>query len=243
MVDGLTPDVTVLREWYTDSEGRIEVPVLILDSHSNLPANDAEVLQEKDLQMRKYSKICDALLVTPEGFAHRSYVTATDGSYKIISFNVLPLFLKCMRDELRIERREEMVGMMPEFVMKPVHDRFELELRKNVDRCPECKSEASPMSLIYCSHWDIHFHSQYLDQEHIEHGVFMKTHAECEGCELYKYGLDYEQCSYADLTFKCQCNECGAVFEPETRKVVKNFHPDHFDMLLADTTFYTRKMG
>jgi hypothetical protein len=242
IVDGLTPDVTVLREWYLDSEGRMDVPALIIDAYSKFPVNDENVRQEKHEQMKKYGKICDAILVTPGGFSNRPFVAASDGNYRIISANVFRLFLKCWKAELVIEPRPEMDGDHPDFITKPVYERFELELRKNVDKCPICKSSnsPSPVSLIYCSRWDMHFHTDFLDTEEIKYGIERKTHTECDGCDLH--GFDYDDCGYSDLTFKYQCNDCGAIYDPATDKPVVNFHPDHLLNLISSTKFYTSKM-
>jgi hypothetical protein len=217
-----------------------DIPFLLIEAHNNLRTDDEEVNREKDEQMTKYSQICDSVLVTPSGFANRPYVIRSEGKYRIISFSVLPLFLRCVKS-MKITTEEDVTGNVPVFNFKPVHERFELELGKSVDRCPNCKSEAYPISLIYCSHWNLNFHTDYLDVETLEHKVVVNSYAECDGCNWHNHhGFNYEECPFAEVSYKYQCKECGAIFEPESSDYVTNFVDSHLYDLMAECDFYCK---
>jgi len=244
--NGLTPDVVVLQPW-EDAEGPGEIPFLIIEAHDNLRTDNDEANREKDEQMMKYSEICDSILVTPSGFGNRLCVVRSSGKYRIIGFHALAVFLGCVKDELDVSTQEDITGDVPVFNLKPAYERFRLELRKNVDRCPNpnCKSKAFPVSLIYCSHWDVHFCTEHFDEELREIKgnvkIRVKTYSECEGCSWHdKHEFNYEECPYADLAFKYQCSKCGAVFEPESSNYVTNFEDSHAAFLRDEHDFYRR---
>lgn len=244
--NGLTPDVVVVQTW-EDAEGSGEVPFLIIEAHHNLRTDNEEANREKDEQMMKYSEICDSILVTPSGFGNRLYVVRSNGKYRIIGFLALAQFLGCVKDEVKISPRGDVTGDVPVFNLNPVYERFELELRKSVDKCPKCESEAFPVSLIYCSHWGMHFCTEYLDEG--SHGIksnieiWARTYLECEGCSWHdKHDYNYEDCPFTDLVFKYQCSKCRAIFEPESSNCVTNFEDSHA-ALLRELDFYRGLWG
>lgn len=221
--------------------GPRDVPFLVIEAHHNLRPDKEEVNLEKDEQMTKYAQICDAILVTPSGYANRPFVTRSEGKYRIISFSVLPIFLRCLKS-LEITTEEDVTGRVPVFNLKPVYERFELELRKSVDRCPNCNAEAHPISLIYCSHWNLNFHTDYLDQEIIDDKTVVNTYSECDGCDWHDHqDYNYEECPFASLTYKYQCKKCGAIFEPDSSEYVTNFEDSQMDDLLAEYDFYGKR--
>jgi hypothetical protein len=87
-VQDIDPDVIIIGdcECRAKSEGDFcEIPMLVFEA-SHMFEFKGEKWKEKDKQMKKYSGVCPAVLVTPRGYANRAYCTSAGDEYHIISF-------------------------------------------------------------------------------------------------------------------------------------------------------------
>jgi hypothetical protein len=235
----IDPDVIILGDCECGANpegGPCEIPLLIFEA-CHMFELKGERWKEKDKQMKKYSRMCPSVLVTPRGYASRPYCKSSHDEYRILSFQYLHNYLKCLRDNIEVEREDEMCGSVICCNVDKANRYFELLLRRRVDRCPNCRSKAHPESLIYCSQYDEHYHPDFLDTEVIKYTP-MYTHAECSGCNVHEnLRVNFEDCGYASIKYVYQCDECGAVFDAETFEIIKNFEDYHRDMM-ADFPFY-----
>jgi hypothetical protein len=245
-IEGLTPDITVLakcveggivdKDYETDeSEGSCEKPILIFDSHCKWKMHP-KFLEQKDRQMKKYSKICASILVTPDGYNKRPHCKSSGGEYHIIAFPTLDTLLNCV-GEIHIDAGRGCPDCS-EIYTENIFKRFELELKSQVDRCPHCKSSATAISLIFCKVYDMYLYPDFLDWEEIEHGMGDYTDAECAGCSHNEMGYDFQNCPYADMEYHYQCKKCGAIFDCKTLAIIRNFEDAHKDLLKESFDFY-----
>jgi len=149
------------------------------------------------------------------------------------------MYLECLKENISVESRQEMCGDVLCCGVEKANKFFELLIRRRVDRCPSCRSKAHPESLIYCSKYDEHYHPDFLDTEVIKLTP-MYTYAECSGCGEQESGYNFEQCAYSSIKYVYQCDECGAIFDAETMKIIENFEESHASML-EDFPFYEKE--
>lgn len=216
-----------------------KIPALIFDAYCKWKI-DTKNFNAKDKQMKKYSQICDTILVMPDGYRNRHYCKDNSDTYHIVSFQGLSWLLDAVLSESRFGSRDEMCGTVPTIDTEGAFKKLELEIRSRVDVCPNCNSHAFPLSLIYCQKYDEHYHPDHLDFEELEHGFVANTYAECDGCgDNRMFGWNYDDCPHAAIVYKYQCKKCGAIFDPETNKIVDNFESAHGDFL-AEFDYYNK---
>lgn len=240
-IHDVTPDVVVIGECECGADPQnepCEIPLLIFEACRMFDFKGRR-WNEKDKQMKRYSRICPSILVTPRGYRNRFYCMSSDGKYRILSFQFLHSYFRCLKDNIEVGRKDEMCGSVLCCYVDKANKFFELEVRSRVDRCPDCKSKVHPESLIYCSKYDEHFHPDFLDTEIIKY-TLLYTHAECSGCG--EHGFNFEECPYSSIKYVHQCNQCGAIFGPDTEKIIMNFEDAHADMMM-DFPFYEREFG
>ena len=238
-IRGLTPDVVVLLECFGCAE-KCMIPTFIFDAFCKFKVEKV-YFKKKDRQMKKYSKICDSILVMPHGYMNRPYCRSKDGKYHIISFHYLPVLLDCILEHAVIETMEDVCGYVPHCDSSNVYKQFELSIRSRVDRCPICNYIVTPISLIYCSKYDEHYYPDFLDYEIIEHGIGGYTYAECNGCGEHRmFGWNYDDCPFTSIEHMYQCKKCGAIFAPDTRKIITNFEEAHANMLTESFSYYEK---
>jgi hypothetical protein len=244
-VYGLKPDAVAYLECkcMAEEEKTCSFPVFLFEAFCKFKV-EKDYYSKKDEQMSKYAEICDAVLVMPQGYEGRPYCKSRNG-YHIVSFHHLRALLESIKSEAIIEKRDEMCGPVPSCSSKNVYKHFELAIRSKVDRCPECNSKVFPISLIYCSQYDEYYHPDFLDFESVhEYTPPIATHAECSGCSNSSFGWDYDDCPNTNIEHKYQCSnyeKCGAIFDPETKKIVRNFEEGHI-MNLSDSCKYYEKV-
>lgn len=244
-VGTLKPDVLLSIKCKSCEEPKDEfpclVPVFIFDAYCKFEM-EPEYFKKKDTQMQKYSEICDTILVMPQGYEQRPFCRSDNGKYHIISFHYLYRFLDSLKNAIQIDYREDCCGDRPSSNGSRVYRHFELSLRKRIDKCPNCKQKVSPVSLVHCDKYDEYYYPDFLDYETIEHGYGVFTHLECDGCgDNRMFGWNYDDCPSASLEYKYQCEKRGAIFDPETNKIIENFDDSHFDMLEDSFTYYQKK--
>jgi hypothetical protein len=236
----VNPDVVVIGDCRCGAKPEdepCEIPLLIFEA-CNMFDFSGNIWKKKEKQMRKYSRLCPSVLVTPGGYGNRAYCKSSKDEYRILSFQYLHNYLQCLRDNLTVEHEDEMCGSVISCNVEKANNYFELQLRSRVDRCPNCKSSAHPESLIYCSKYDEHYHPEFLDTEIIKYTP-VYTHAECGGCSEREAGWDFEECPYSSIRYVYQCDKCGAIFDAGTFKIITNFEDDHLYMLSeCDYSFY-----
>ena len=238
--EDLRPDVVALMECNNCGNRVCKIPALIFDAYCKWKI-DPRNFDEKDRQMKRYSKICDTVLVMPSGYQNRPYCRDDTDAYHIVSFPCLTRLLDAVLTESQIATTEEMCGDPLTIENQGAFKKFELEIRSRVDVCPQCNSHASPLSLIYCEKYDEHYHPDWLDFVELEHGFLTSSYAECDGCgDHEKFGWNYDERPHADIVYKYQCKKCGAVFDPDTNEIVDNFEPSHKDSL-TELDYYKLK--
>lgn len=240
----LKPDVVVLAKCSgcgRAEECQNEFPIFILDAHCKWKI-EKEYFAQKDEQMKKYSKICDSILVMPSGYEGWPYCKSEGGEYHIVSFHYLKDLLRSILSEAIVTEQEDVCGYTPICNASGVFKHFALVIRSRIDKCPNCRSKSAPLSLIYCSKYDEYYHPDFLDTAPIDHKGSVYTYAECSGCgDRITFGWNYDTCPYASLEYEYQCLECGAIFNSETEKIVTNFDDAHSDMLAECLPFYKDK--
>ena len=234
-VNGLTPDVVALIECHGcenyEDKFPCVIPAFIFDAYCKFKI-DRVYYEKKDDQMKKYSKICDSILVMPQGYGQRPYCRSKGGEYHIVSYHRFYDFLKSIKDELIISWKEDVCGDRPYLQTSDIYKHFELLIRSSIDKCPNCRSDVVPISLIYCSKYDEYYHPDYLDYEIIEHGIGDYTFAECDGCgDRAIFGWNYNTCPYSNVAHEYQCKKCGAIFNPETNEIIEKFEDAHLDYM------------
>jgi|YelNatPaOPRAMG01_1025707.scaffolds.fasta_scaffold16415_3 ribosomal protein S27E len=240
--NGLKPDVVALLECrgcYYQREPCL-IPSFIFDAYCKFKIEKNYFLKKVE-QMKKYSNICDSILVMPQGYENRPYCKSKDGVYHIISFHYLPIFLNSINEAVVITLEDDVCGSVPSCDAQNVYKHFELSVRSKVDKCPDCKAPVFPVSLIHCSKYDEYFYSDFLDTAEIEHGITDFTYVECDGCgDSRAFGWNYNECAYSSLEYKYQCKKCGAVFDPETNKIIENFEETHLYLMAESFPYYER---
>jgi len=240
-IRGLIPDVVALLECF-GCENRTEdcvFPAFIFDAFCKFKI-EKTYFKKKDKQMKKYSEICDSILVMPHGYMNRPYCRSKEGKYHIVSFHYLPTLLDCIIEYASIEAMEDVCGYTLHCDSSNVYKQFELSIRSKVDKCPICNSTVIPISLIYCSKYDEHYYPDFLDYEIIEHGIGDYTYTECNGCGDRIFGWNYDNCPFSSIKHMYQCKKCGVIFNPDTRKVVTKFEDAHADMLAESFKYYEK---
>jgi hypothetical protein len=191
--------------------------------------------------MKKYSKICDSILVMPSGYENWPYCRSEGGEYHIISFHYLKTLLDSILSEVKVTSVEDACGFTPSCDASGAFKHFELMIRSRIDKCPNCRSKSAPLSLIYCSKYDEYYHPDFLDTESIDHKGVVYTYAECDGCgDRNISGWDYEDCPFSSIEYEYQCTKCGAIFDPETNEIIEKFEDTHADSL-TDFPYYEKK--
>jgi hypothetical protein len=230
-IRGLKPDVLAWLqcsgcESPKDSEPPCLVPSFIFDAYCKFEV-DKDYFKKKDDQMQKYAKICDAILVMPQGYEQRPFCKNEVGKYYIVSFPYLHTFVKSIKQAVEITYREDCCGDTPFCDASHVYKHFELSIRSSVDKCPNCKQKVEPISLLYCSQYD-----EYSDVDFIEDGC-----CDCPNRQFWSY----EDCPFLCIQTKFQCQKCGAVFDPESKKIITSFDDSFFDMVIGDYPYYKRE--
>lgn len=230
-IQGLKPDVTVSIvcagcEHARDKDPTCLVPSFIFDAYCKFEV-DKEYFQKKDEQMRKYAKICDAILVMPQGYEQRPFCKSEGGIYHIISQPYLYSFINSIKEEIEITYRDDCCGQRPFYSASNVYKHFELSVRKSVDKCPKCKQKVEPISLLYCGQY-----KEYNDSDFIQD--------ECDCCDNRKY-WSYEDCPFLGIETKFQCRQCGVIFDPESKEIVESFGDSYFDMVISEYSYYKRQ--
>lgn len=238
--EDVRPDVVALMECSNCGNQVCKIPALIFDAYCKWKI-DPRNFDEKDKQMKRYSKVCDTVLVMPSGYRDRPYCRDDSDQYHIISFPYLASFLDVILTESRFTSREEMCGDTPTIDTQGALKKFELQIRSRVDVCPHCNSHAFPLSLIYCDKYDEHYLPDFLDFVELEHGCVTNSYAECDGCgENRMFGWNFDECPRSVVVYKYQCKGCGAIFDPDTDKIVDNFEQSHRDYL-TEFDYYKSK--
>jgi hypothetical protein len=186
--------------------------------------DDRKYFDEKDDQMQKYAEICDSILVMPKGYEERPFCRKSNGkkTYYIISFEYIYQFLNSLKEAVEITYREDCCGDRPVINGAQVYRNFELSLRQSVDKCPACKQRVNPISLLYCSQYD-----EFSDIDFIEDT--------CIDCPNKQY---FDECPFLSIELKFQCEKCGAIFDAESDKIIKNFDEGFFDLVLSEYSYY-----
>jgi len=241
-VSGLKPDVVCLLEcdWCESKRNDYPcvTPAFIFDACHMFKIKKSYFVA-KDKQMKKYSKVCDSILVLPQGYEQRPYCRSKNGEYHIISFHYLLTLLECIAEESIISSVEDVCGYVPSCNSENVYPQFELSIRSRVDKCPNCNSKVLPISLIYCSQYDEYYYPDFLDTEVIDHKGIVYTYAECDGCgNRNMFGWNYDSCPHSGIEHMYQCKKCGAIFNPETRKTIENFEISHRDEMGESFSYY-----
>jgi hypothetical protein len=233
IINGLTPDVVALLECSGCEDKKDEypcvTPAFIFDPHCKFKV-EKNYFAQKDKQMKKYSKICDSILVMPQGYDQMPYCRSKGGEYHIISRHYLPQLLNSINEEVKIETEEDACGDRLTCNSRNVYRHLELSIRRKIDKCPVCKSEVFPISLIYCMKNDEFYYPDFLDYEQVKHNVEAPTYLECRHCEDHNtFDYNYNNCPESSIESKYQCKECGAIFDPETQEIIKNFTSSQVD--------------
>jgi len=235
-IRNLTPDIVMFLVC-KKCEHQCTNPVFIFEAYNAFKVNDSW-FKNKDSQMKKYSKICDSFLVLPQGYRQRAFCKSENGEYSIISFHKLPELLKIIK-EIEIQWNEDACGESPYIETQTLDKEFELILRSKIDKCPHCKSQVFPISLIHCSKYNEYFNPDCLSFE--MPGV--RTFIECDGCgDNTAFFSNYMECIYSGIEFHYQCKKCGAIFNPENEKIIKNFIEFHLEEMveLGGLTYYKK---
>lgn len=239
----LKPDVVVLVKCTGceyPNKCQNEFPILIFDAFCKWKI-EKEYFAQKDKRMKKYSKICDSILVMPSGYERWPYCRSEGGEYHIVSFQYLKALIRSILSEAIVTGKEDVCGYTPFCDTSGVYKHFELTIRSRIDKCPNCKSKSAPLSLIYCSKYDEYYYPDFLDTESIDHKGFVYSYAECNGCgDRRLFAWNYDNCPYASIEYEYQCLKCGAIFNPETKKIVTNFEDAHSD-LISEFPYYKKK--
>ncbi len=239
--EGMRPDVVALMECNNCGNEVCRIPALIFDAYCKWKI-DPKNFDEKDKQMKRYSNVCDTVLVMPSGYQNRPYCRNDSDEYHIVSFPSLTSLLDAVLSESQFASKEEMCGDIPTIDTQGVFKKFELQIRSRVDVCPQCNSLAFPMSLIYCEKYDEHYHPDSLDFIEMEHDFVATSYAECDGCgDQRMFGWNFDECPHSAIVYKYQCKKCGAIFDPDTNKIVDNFEPSHRDFLAESLDYYKSK--
>jgi hypothetical protein len=232
-IHGLKPDVTVSIvcdghncEQAQDETPNCLFPAFIFDAYCKFEV-DKEYFQKKDEQMRKYAKICNAVLVMPQGYEQFPFCKSKDGTYHIVSLPFLYTFVDSIKAEIEINYRDDCCGESPFYSVSNIYKHFELSIRSSVDKCPKCDQKVEPISLLHCSQYD-----EYNDSDTIEE--------ECNCCDNRKY-WSYEDCPFLGIESKFQCRKCGAIFDPESKKIIDNFSDSYYDMFLSEVPYYKKE--
>ena len=243
-IRGLKPDVVVLVKCSGCAQAyecQNEFPIFIFDAHCKWKI-EKEYFAQKDTQMKKYSKICDSILVMPSGYEGWPYCRSQGGEYHIVSFHYLMDLISSIRSEATVTTKEDVCGDTPTCFTSGVYKHFELVIRSRIDKCPKCKSESAPLSLIYCSKYDEYYYPDFLDTDVIDHKGVVYTYAECSGCgDRITFGWNYDTCPYASIEYEYQCLKCGAIFNSKTKKTINNFDDAHSDQIAECFPYYERK--
>lgn len=245
----IKPDIVVFAE--CNGEGycleSCKIPIFIFDAFCkfNINAQD-EYFKKKDERMKKYAKICDAVLVMPRGYEGWPYCRSSNDEYHIVNFQYLPLLLECLLKEVKFYTEEDACGYRLYCDTGGVWKYFELKINSKVDKCLECNSKCYPLSLIYCSKYDEYYHPDFLDVEVVEVKKGLRitryTYAECDGCgdaELFRW--NFENCPYSSIKYVYQCSKCGVIFDPQNNKIIENFEDSHMSYL-TDFPYYRDKI-
>lgn len=240
-IEKSTPDVLALIQCLGCEDTKdyypCLIPAIIFDAHCAF-RTEGKFFEEKNKQMKKYSRICNSILIMPQGYEQMPYCKSKGGEYHIISKHYLSLLLESIMSEAKIGREEDVCGERPTFDSTNVYRHFELSIRKRIDRCPACNSEVFPISLIYCSNNNEFLHPDFLDYEEVRNGVVMPTHCECKGCDAHEMlDQNYENCDYSTVESKYQCRECGAVIDSDVQSIIQNFSPSQIDEI-EDFPYY-----
>jgi len=233
-IKGYKPDVIAMLEChgcnYRKDDFPCNVPVYIFDAFCKFKI-EKDYFEKKDKQMKKYSKICDSILVMPQGYEQRPYCKSKNGEYHIINFLSLKLILDSIKSESVISDTDDVCGRVPVCNTKGVYENFELRLRSKIDQCPVCKSKVYPVSLIYCSKYNEYYHPDYLDTESIKY-TLIPTYAECNGCgDRNLFGYGYDECPFSWIKHVYQCIKCGVFFEPDTNDIIENILDYHLEWM------------
>ncbi len=218
------------------------MPIVIFEAYCRLKIIPEE-LQRKEEQAKVYTQICDdVLLVMPRGYNNRALCASADGKYHVLAFPYLQIFLDKLEKELRTNWVENACGDVLNPDLSGVFESFKLELAKQINLCPNCKSEAMPVSLIYCSKQDEYYYPDFLDIVEGEHGSWFYSYYECAGCPEHESFMNrnFENCPHSDIHYMYWCSRCGAIYHPEKREIIHNFEDSHLEDF-GDSCEYYKK--
>jgi len=206
-------------------------PILLFDAFCkyNIASKDFnELLNRKIQQFKKYKRVigCQYMfIVMPKGYAGRPVCKIKDlENVFIISFRALEVLLKFVKDYAKITYEEDVCGDVVHVQLDSSIQGFILEFKSKAEQCPVCESSVYLTTLIYCSYYRKYMYYDSLDYDIVKKYVLAPTYVECDGCEspdaLLGMG-DYDSCTWSKVVFMFQCSKCGAIFDPDTRRILK----------------------
>lgn len=186
-----------------------------------------EHFDSKNKQMLNYLNWGIAILVLKEGYNHMPY--CTNNGYHMISHKALPLFLEVFQENIFFNPEVQ------EFVIKKdaLFGSFVHKLSENLIKCPHCGSSVFTTFIYNCHQYNLSFHPDYIDIDE----TLLPTYWECDGCgqrRLSENMFNYNNCPFCQILHKYQCNECGAIFNRDSKEIVNNLEDSHKDSLKMD---------
>jgi len=226
---GFTPDIVISEtcRGYPDHTH----PILIIDP-TTAQFNKKNQHESKDKQMKKYAKLCTAIMVTPNGYNNLSY--CTNNGYHIISQKVIALFFQILLEKIAFRGQgcEDFDVDTDE-----VFDNFVNRLSEKMEKCPKCKSKVFSTFIYNCYQYNESFHPDYLDIDVDEHGIISHTLAECDGCrirEILANSINYMDCPHCAIKQIYECEKCGTLFEKSKTTenyytIITNLNQEHYE--------------